>query len=57
MDEHKTPEEIINDNAAPDALRPMRPKRARSRKKSRPASPPPAKPILPKSPLRRRQSP
>ena len=67
MDEHKTPEEIINDNAAPDARRPMRPKRARSRKKSRPASPPlsrptppkspPAKPILPKSPLRRRKSP
>lgn len=48
MDEHKTPEEIINDNAAPDAPRPMRPKRACSRKKARPASPPPAKPMLPK---------
>ena len=33
------------------------PKRARSRKKSRPASPPQTKPTLPKPPFRRRKSP
>lgn len=57
MDEHKTPEEIINDNAAPDAPETDAPEACAQPEEVTAGEPPPAKPILPKSPLRRRQSP
>ena len=54
MDEHKTPEEIINDNAAPDAPEIDAPEACAQPEE---VTSPPAKPMLPKPPLRRRKSP
>ena len=55
MDEHKTPEEIINDNAAPDAPETDAPEACVQPEEGTAGSP--AKPMLPKPPLRRRKSP
>lgn len=58
MDEHKTPEEIINDNAAPDAPETDAPEAcAQPEEVTAGDPPPPAKPMLPKPPLRQRKSP